>query len=289
MRSTPVVVSKREEDILQAIYSFRFLTISQVCRLFFSETSINYAGKYLKQLHDARLLYRFPMPSAAPGNRELLYTLSRKGIAHLDELGYDMQYWTKQKDVPLSYLHLQHSMRVSDFLIAARVLERDNPGTIRLQSLIHDFYLRHEPLTLCLNGGHSVSMVPDAFIDFRVKVRGVTYQTAVWSEIDLCTEDARYLRRKVSSLHAVVTSKTCQDYFHADSITVAFATTGGEKRQTSMRKWIEEELRSLQASQDGDLFLVTSLPPVLDPAQLFLHPVWSVPFTKERQALLDLS
>ncbi len=58
------MLSEREEEIIQAVYSYRFLTVKQVARLFFAATSTNYAGEYLKRLTDSGLLSRFPLPSS---------------------------------------------------------------------------------------------------------------------------------------------------------------------------------------------------------------------------------
>jgi hypothetical protein len=287
MKQALVALSQREEDILQAVNTYRMLTTTQVCRLFFSEHSYNYAGKLLKHLADTDYLIRFPLPSAEKGNRELVYTLGRPGIQFLKSIGYDLPYWSKNALLPPSYLHMQHSLSVNNVLIAGFILAKQVPG-ITLHALYHEWVLKHTPLAVSL-GNSEVGVVPDGFLDFRLLIRETTYQTGVWIEVDRGTEDQPYVRRKVRALQTVLAQEMYKDYLQTSSMVVAFATTAGAPRLKALRCWIEEELKTLHATESNEFFLLTSLPPEIDPRTLFLRPVWSMPFVSQLQPLLDLS
>ena len=280
-------LSEREEAILQAVNTYRFLTTSQVCRLFFSENSYNYAGRLLKGLADTEYLVRFPLPSTERGNRELLYTLGRPGIKFLKSIGCDMQMWSKNALLPPSYLHMQHSLAVNDFLIAGAVLVKQVP-TISLRALHHEWLLKHNPLTVSL-GNAEVGIVPDGFLDFRLHIHGTTYQTGVWVEVDRGTEDQGCIKQKVRALYTVLAREMYRDYLQTGSMVVAFATTAGAPRLKALRLWVEEELKALGATESNEFFFLAVLSPEPDPQTLFLRPLWTMPFVEQGQPLLDLS
>ena len=287
MSKVAVLLSEREEDLLQAVFSFRFLTVKQVARLLFSASSKNYAGEYLKRLVDNNFLTRFPLPSSEKGNREYLYTLSRPGVKYVAGLGRDVSTWAKRTLIISSYQSLHHSLLVNDVLIAGRLLEKQHPD-ITLHTFMHEWYLKHTPLMVSV-GDRRVGVVPDGFLDFRLQVRGTTYQTAVWLEVDNGTEDSKYIKQKIRVLYEVVTNKVYRDFFHTESMTLAFATTAGDKRRGLLRSWVEEELASLGARSLAEVFLFTCLSPAPDPVALFLSPCWVMPYQKQPLALLDVS
>ena len=78
---------------------------------------------------------------------------------------------------------------------------------------------------------------------------------------------------------------------------VAYATTTGENRMKTMRRWCEEELLEQQLDQEANLFRFTRLtyheaparkhtPPSLDPFELFLTPMWYTPYEQSQTTLL---
>ncbi len=135
------------------------------------------------------------------------------------------------------------------------------------------------------------SVIPDAWLDFRLCLNGITYQTAVWLELDRGSEEQKQFRRKVRGLYQASLSEIHRKEFGAQNITIAFATTAGEKRQEQLRLWTRQELSLLEKISDADLLLFTSLPPTsdLDPEWFFLSPVWTTPLTNTPVPLLDLS
>jgi hypothetical protein len=190
---------------------------------------------------------------------------------------------------------------VNDVLIAAALLPR-RTSEVRLQAMRHEWMLKQQPLRVCLSGTTgqatkresegAVTVIPDAYLDFRLYLNGVAYQAAVWLELDRGTEWEKQFRRKVRGLYAASrTDAYLQAYAsQAGYLTMAFATTAGEKRAGQLRSWIKQELTSLKKTADADLLLTTSLPATgaLDPTDLFLSPLWQSSLTDTAVPLLDL-
>ena len=73
-------------------------------------------------------------------------------------------------------------------------------------------------------------------------------------------------------------------------MTVAFATTKDHNRIKQMREWTRKELAvTNEPKWLADLFLFTALPEKMDgiePRQLFLDPMWYVPFDDDHPVSL---
>jgi hypothetical protein len=296
-------LSERDGHILQAIYTYQYLTLAQITRLFFSarsQRSKNHAGQYLKRLAEEQWLIRFPLPATHKGNRAFVYTLGYMGVKYLHALGFDASPSSCQAKPAPSYQHLQHTLCLNDVLIAAALLPRRVPSVL-LADMQHEWILKQKPLHVPSpdipgngrrpTGTQMTTVIPDAWLDFRLSLNGITSQTAVWLELDRGSEEQKQFRRKVRGLYEASCSETYRQEFGAQTITIAFATTAGEKRREQLRQWTKQELLLLQKILDADLLLFTSLPPTgdLDPEWLFLSPVWTTPLTNTPVPLLDLS
>jgi hypothetical protein len=303
MTDQALTLSERDGHILQAVYTYQYLTLAQITRLFFSarsQRSKNHAGQYVKRLAEEQWLIRFPLPSTHKGNRAYVYTLGYMGLKYLHSLGFDASPSCRKTKPAPSYQHMQHTLCLNDVLIAAELLPKRVPS-VMLADMQHEWILKQKPLHVSPadipgNGGRPTgtqmtTVIPDAWLDFRLSLSGITYQTAVWLELDRGTEEQKQFRRKVRGLYDASLSETYRQEFGAQNIIIAFATTAGEKRREQMRQWTRQELSVLQKISDADLLLFTSLPQTydLDPEWLFLSPVWTTPLTNTPVPLLDLS
>jgi hypothetical protein len=303
MTHQALTLSERDEQILQAIYTYQYLTLAQITRLFFSahsQRSKNHAGQYLKRLAEEGWLVRFPLPVTHKGNRAYVYTLAYKGVKYLHTLGFDASPSYRQAKPAPSYQHMHHSLCLNDVLVTAAILPKRVPN-ILLHDMQHDWMLKQKPLHVPSpdtpgngwkrSGTQVASVVPDAWLDFRLCLNGITYQTALFLELDMGSEEQKQVRNKVRGLYHASMSEKYRREFGAQNITIAFATTAGEKRREQLRQWTKQELSLLQKISDADLFLFTSLPPTsdLDPEWLFLSPIWTTPLTNTPVPLLDLS
>src|SRR5260370_10301550 len=114
-------------------------------------------------------------------------------------------------------------------------------------------------------------------------------------ELDQDTTERRRFQEKIRGILTYVKSDRHVRRYKARKITVAFVTTGGQKRVERMREWTRSELAKTHDTWDyGYTFVFTALPHVIDPAtqreleelyeidpvQLFLSPVCELPFTQ---------
>jgi len=283
---TPYMLSARDTDILEAVYTFHYLTVPQVTRLIYGTKLDHYTNEQLKRLTDAGYLFRFPLPDSKRGNKQLIATLAAKGIKHLKEIDKEYEVYFRPGDTPPSILHLQHELALNDFLIAASLLPKVEPS-ITLAKLLHGWQLRHMPMTVTMQS-QNTRVVGDGWLDFRLHVGQDIYQSAVWVELDRGSEYAKQFKRKIRGLVEAVRSTDYQDLFGTDSVTIAFATPVGETRINAMREYVKEVLIEMGRRADYTLFYFTCLPNELDPKTLFLSPVW-LTIHGDRLPLLDLS
>ncbi len=295
MANAPATLTQREEQILQAVYRYRYLTLLQVTRLFFSVHSRNYAGACLKRLTEEQWLTRFCLPSTQKGNHTFVYQLGKRGRKHLASLGFDLTAHPASTTPPPSYQHLRHSLLVNDVLIAATVLPTLEPQ-IELHDLQTEWLLKKSFPRFSAtqidgqNKPPAITVIPDGWLTFRLLVGGQKVQVSTWVEIDCGTEEQKQFQRKVHGLYTIATSALLKEALGVKEVTFAIATSAGEKRHHQLLHWCEQELRRLHATQDADLFLFTLLPrESIDPVQLFLSPVWLLPFGQGAVPLVDVS
>src|SRR4051794_30973929 len=88
----PFILGKPHEEILKAVYFYRYMTALDVAYLLYSPKSLTHVREVLAALSGgedfktAHYLYRFRLPSI--GNSERVYTLGSKGRDYLaSELG----------------------------------------------------------------------------------------------------------------------------------------------------------------------------------------------------------
>ena len=124
----PVVLTRRGEEILYAVYFYRYMTALDVSHLLFSPSSLTYVRKLLTGLAGGgdgvnnQYLYRFALPNASAGNTQRIYTLGNKGRDYLvSEAGLEVDwYFRPQKVKHLSFSSILHNLILTRFLVAAK-------------------------------------------------------------------------------------------------------------------------------------------------------------------------
>src|SRR4051794_34227098 len=187
------ILSKRMEEILQAMHFYRYMTALDVAHLFFSPKAITHvravlnllAGGYDFQTHN--YLYRFRLP--AQGNAERVYTLGSRGRDFLlNELGLPADwYFRPQKVKHLSYSHMAHSLILTRFLVAAQSWVKAHPDFRILQKRI-SYEISQHPVNvnMTFRGERvTIKVIPDAWLLFE---RADGKRGSILLEIDRGTE-----------------------------------------------------------------------------------------------------
>lgn len=276
-------------DILKLIHEYHFLTVSQVTRLRYSSGSETTAQDRLKKiLYDNGYLDRVQLPHGGTGNTEYLYTLSTKGQRELQALGIsNFSRFRPSDSQTLKLPHLQHLISLNDFLIAARLFPRFHPD-ITLVAMKHDLDMKRAPMRITIDR-QTVTLVPDGFLDFRLRISNKSYAMPIWVELDRGTEWGKTLQKKLRCIITAVATHAYDDMFGVTNITIAVATTEGEKRRDLMRSFVQQELTTMGLTHLANLFLFAALPLDLDPQTVFLSPIWYTPNIAPPMPLLDMS
>ena len=122
----PLTLTLKDEEILKAIYTYRYITTLDIAHLLFRPTYLPYVRKRLarlaggKNLQENTYLCRFYLPSVA-GNRERIFTLGSKGREFLQGiLGQTVDwYFQPAKFKFFSYSAILHHLLLTRFLVAA--------------------------------------------------------------------------------------------------------------------------------------------------------------------------
>ena len=286
-RKKPFVLSLRQSDYLQAVFSHRALTVEQLTRLLYKPGSLTFVRSNAKALTQEKYLSRMHFPTVSTGASPFVYSLGVRGVRFLSECEEDVSGYR-----PLhaeNYYILKHLQNVNDFAISARILSRLTPD-VTLTSWLHDWQLQHEPVTATINNTQ-VTSIPDLWLDFTVRAGSQKKPCSmpVWVEIDMGSAWGKRLKDKVTHIILLVTERAHETRFTVQNITVAFATPGTIKRRDLIRSHIKTVLEELGKLAFTDVFLCASLPQEIDPKQLFLSPLWFTPTSDRPLSLLDLS
>jgi Replication-relaxation len=108
-------LTERDNDVLLAVYRYRYLTTSQIARLYFP--SQRTAQRRLVVLAERRLLSHFTVPNIT----DRIYLLTSRGAGHVSGLlsvEPEDLLWSQRNKPPKDYYFMQHFAAISDFRIA---------------------------------------------------------------------------------------------------------------------------------------------------------------------------
>jgi hypothetical protein len=266
-----MAIKPYEEAIVRSLHTYHLLTAEQLCRIHYSPGSHTYVEARLKEMTEKKLLHRLSRSSM---NFPYVYMLGIRGIRYLRALGLDVLPLHPSEHTEKSTLFLDHILTTNDVLIAAAQLPRLVPD-IQVAEMKHDLTLRRDLKN---------SIVPDGWIDFRIPEKT---QVCIWLEVDRGTMEQKRLRQKITALLRFINT----DYagtFGTPSLTIAFATTAGQRRCDQLCEWIEKELLTSVQKERADLFCIAPLPDrAIEPKTLFVTPIWQVPFQTEPVSLIE--
>lgn len=264
------ILTTAEEKILTQFSTYPYLTVEQITRLLYSTGSSTYVSARLKTLTEQKFLHRLERETI---NFPYVYCLGIRGIRYLRQQGSDIPKFHPSEQTQHKPLFLSHTLAVNDFLITAAKLPSVASG-IAVSEMRHDLILKRTM--------HCV--VPDGWIDFRI---GEKTQVCIWLEMDMGTMDQKPFRKKISAL-IDFSRQSYAHIFGTPSLTIAFATTAGERRINNIFNWTQKELTALQVEETADLFRFLCIPEQnMCPERLFLAPICSRPFDRERVPLIE--
>ena len=261
--------SDSKTAILQALYTFPYLTALQTCRLLFSPGSIQGVRQHLKELTDREQVKRAPLYSQKR-NPEYIYWLATKGRHVLRRHGYEFETWQKEPAQMGSFLkssHFDHYMETTNFLIEMTLLEALNPA-LSVPVVMHYFTLSRIRIAPTLPDGWAKVVSTDGKISYFCV------------EVDMHTEKEVALKEKIASIIAFITHGAYQQVYHpAEHETVLpcwlLYTPKGKERRDDMLRWIEEQLLLLFQPEKASWFRVANSSPFT--VEMFFQDIWNIP------------
>jgi hypothetical protein len=286
-------------QLLQYVREYHFLTAVQLVNIHYSAGSLTYAQTKLKTLYEAGYLDRRALPHVATGQPTYIYALATKGMNYLKAQGFSSFSRYRPNELQhFKYPHLEHVLSLNDVLIAARGLHQVAPD-ITLEEMRHDLDLKRSPAhvtyTRRLPDGDTdderVTLVPDAWLDFRLQLANAPKKRrkCIVLELDRGSESnsAEFKKKLRAYVHYSYPGGPYEHMFGTNTITVAYATTAGEKRLKMLLLWCEQALKEQKLEHEAPLFRFAALPHGdLDPRTLFLSDMWYVPYKDEPVTLL---
>lgn len=286
----PFVVTDRDVKIMRALGLYRYLSVSQIRRLFFP-TSINAQaanGRLKKLFHTSFIQKVSPYTRLGDPQAEFVYFLDKKGARYLDDLGFPSTTWRKAKDVKQQFL--QHALDLSDFRINLE-LGLKQQELVRLDTFIPDFQMRrgaqqyaskhrYELYTELVSPTNRRSYVvyPDAMIVLTAELDGQRFDSLYFVEIDRGTHGLEKLREKIHGYHLYHTKGLHKQLVSSvNDFTVLFQTTS-PKRVRNLQEMLTGYIGS-------ERVWMTDYGQV-DQNSLLFEPIWQAVDGSEKQVLV---
>jgi hypothetical protein len=289
-KTLPLILTPKDEEILRAVYEYRFVTAQDITMLLYSKGSLTYVRSRLAKLSGGRdhaerqYLYRFQLPTGKTGNREKVFTLGSLGRETLESLGLKVDwYFRPYKTDRLSRSHLVHHLLLTRFVVAALHYTNNNLHIHLLQTQLCHELSRLAALTAVGKDGTTAPVIPDAWLLFERQADRARFPVLFEAERGMLSQER--FKIHVRSRLEFVLSGDYTAVFETPAVIIAYVTTGevaqyAESRRKAMTIWTHELLTELGLQTWAAIFRFTAVAfdTLYDHSQrIFEQPVWYAP------------
>lgn len=221
-----LVLTKRDESIIELVYEFRFLTREQLQRLL-NWQCVARINSRLRILYDAAYLDRRFLP-VLQGSSPAVYFLGPAAVSHLAQKSDVDPTRIKRflhQDKNYSDAFMQHALAVSEFGTSFRASCQRGVNT-RWLHWLNDRQLVHT----CNEGGISGDSVPKPDGYGRYAVSQLTYN--FFLELDTGSESLGRLLKKVALYQAFNDTGAFRDIFGLHAFRVLFVALSNKRAQS---------------------------------------------------------
>lgn len=243
-------ITERDVEIMRALGRYRYLSVSQIRRLFFPSSVDSQAanGRLKKMFHSSYIHKVEPFSRLGQPQSEYIYFLDKKGVKYLAKIGEPAKSWRKGRDVKQAFL--QHALDLSEFRINLE-LALSKQEVVRLDTFIPDFQMRsraqdyasrhryelYSELVSPINR-RSYVIYPDALIILKAERNGKLHDRLLFLEIDRGTHGLEKIREKVHGYYLYHAKGLHRPIIEKDTdFTVLFQTSSG-KRADNIREML---------------------------------------------------
>lgn len=222
-------LSPRDMDILKSVYTYRFLTSTQLTKMFF--TSKSFADRRLRRLYDHGFLDRIQRP-VTEGKSELLYALWTEGARFLSrkfQISKEELGWSKSKN-RVGGEFLEHELEVTRFRLTLEEAFKHNPSySLKEWRNKEELKLKKGSISYgekIRERGKSIVLIPDAYFVLHTP-KGTAH---FFLEIDRYTETAsKVFKRKMKGYRMYFERGLFRDRFGGRNFRVLTVTTNGTR------------------------------------------------------------
>ena len=276
-----VYIQERDIEILNALYSYRFLTTSQITALFFNTKKR--AEHRLRKLYDGELIDRIFRPVIF-GSAEVIYILDRLGVNVLaQEIGIDREEinTTRLKAKTLKPFFLNHFLDINQFRISLTLASQTNNSKLLFWKYDHELKNKNEQGILIAdkvkdpkNPTQRIPVAPDAFFGLDTS-KGKAY---FFLEVDRATMDNTRFKRKMTGYARYWLDSVFQEKWGFKAFRVLTTTT--DKRLPNLLKTTNElnEKQLLRIYHFTDTENITP--------EKILTAIWQTPNTGEVMSII---
>jgi Replication-relaxation len=221
-----------------------------------------------------------------------IYTLTAKGYTAASALGVQLAKRVRpseERDKARNRFFIEHTLAVSDVLIAAWQLSQTHPGIV-LSRMLTERELQRKiyvaiPERICIE--------PDASCEFTITEAAGNKQVR-WMDFfhievyrNLPPADWRF-KQKVHGYVTSVDTGQHEALFQTPALSIAVIAQT-EPMAATLKQWAEEALTEMHLPEEGERFFFRSVDPAaVSPGELFLAPDWESAFSMTKTPLLVL-
>jgi hypothetical protein len=263
----PFILTEKEEYILELVRDMAYVTAEDIKQMVYPERSLSTAQRDLAKLAAGQnnVLNRFAIPATTRGMKQYCYTLSTKGREVLGVKGYYRPYKLRA----LSYSHFAHHLTLTRFVCSALLWCQADPR-VRLADLRLCHQLARElgkAETSSEGSPTPAPVVPDGWLHFELldgENGAVLSSLPILLEIDRGSEYRLRFQQHVEDRIEFIRSGQYANFFRADAVRIAYATTGSrpvfrQNRLSAMRAWTHEVLTELKLETWKNVFYFTTI------------------------------
>ena len=314
-------LTETQERILKAVNEVPFMSVQEVWRWVLFNGCESSARAHLRVMAGGDhaddntndgYLCRVPLPTR--GNWLWLYTISSWGAKYLRKIGVEVSWRGRPYKLRnYSFTYLRHQHATAKLIVALHCFVRENPA-YQVSEILTSYDLLPDPpcATVTADGQEvKVAVIPDAWADVVRLADG--QETALWFEIDNCTEYRKKFQQLLRARLALTKNGFYADYFGIAAIRLCYVVTratpehrAGEledakarerqllcTRLRSLQKWTDEVIdmeiseKNRQAWREKFYYFAAVDYTQLHNPALFTQPEWHQLGSTEQVALFD--
>ncbi|MBO6792094.1 MAG: replication-relaxation family protein [Dinoroseobacter sp.] len=241
-------ITERDVEIMRALGRYRYLSVSQIRRLFFPSSVDTQAanGRLRKLFHSGYIHKAEPYSRLAQPQSEYIYLLDKKGAEYLAKIGKAERSWRKGRDVKQAFL--QHALDLSEFRINLE-LALSKQDVVYLDTFIPDFQMRsraqdyasrhrYELYTELVSpiNRRSYVIYPDALIILKAERNGKVHDRLLFLEIDRGTHGLEKIREKVHGYYLYHAKGLHRPILENNTDFTVLFQTSSERRADNIRE-----------------------------------------------------